>query len=79
MEAEAQLYSYNIDLKIMQVKIMQSYKTDQVGGRASQVGGITCMFKGKNYRTVRDGGNPTKMAVETNSIMQVMNIEITCY
>ena len=42
MEAEAQLYSeYSIDLKIMQVKIMQSYKTDQVGGRASQVGGIT--------------------------------------
>ena len=47
MESEAQLYSYNIDLKIMQVKIMQSYKTDQVGGRASQVGGITCMFKVK--------------------------------
>ena len=34
---------------------MQSYKTSQVGGRASQVGGITC--KEKNYRTVRDGGN----------------------
>ena len=50
---------------------MQSYKTGQVGGRASQVGGITC--KEKNYRTVRDGGNPTKMAVATN-IMQVMNI-----
>ena len=49
---------------------MQSYKTSQVGGRASQVGGITCKFKGvKNYRTVRDGGNPTKMAVATNSIM----------
>ena len=29
---------------------------------------------GKNYRTVRDGGNPTKMAVATNNIMQVMNI-----
>ena len=28
----------------------------------------------KNYRTVRDGGNPTKMAVATNNIMQVMNI-----
>ena len=53
---------------------MQSYKTSQVGGRASQVGGITCMFKVKNYRTVRDGGNPTKMAVVTNNIMQVMNI-----
>ena len=24
---------------------MQSYKTSQVGGRASQVGGITCIFK----------------------------------
>ena len=56
---------------------MQSYKTSQVGGRASQVGGITCKFKGvKNYRTVRDGGNPTKMAVATNSIMQVMNIKL---
>ena len=34
----------------MQVKVckrMQSYKTGQVGGRASQVGGITCMFKVK--------------------------------
>ena len=29
---------------------------------------------GKNYRTVRDSGNPTKMAVATNNIMQVMNI-----
>ena len=48
LEAEAQLYSYiRIDLKIMQVKRMQSYKTSQVGGRASQVGGITCKFKGK--------------------------------
>ena len=28
-----------------------------------KVGGITC--KEKNYRTVRDGGNPTKMAVAT--------------
>ena len=38
------------NLKIMQVKVckrMQSYKTGQVGGRASQVGGITCMFKVK--------------------------------
>ena len=43
LEAEAQLYSDNIDLKIMQVngcKKMNSYKTSQVGGRASQVGGI---------------------------------------
>ena len=24
---------------------MQSYKTNQVGGRASQVGGIACIFK----------------------------------
>ena len=57
---------------------MQSYKTSQVGGRASQVGGITCIFlnKEKNYRTVRDGGNPTKVAVATNSIMQVMNIKL---
>ena len=55
-------------------KRMQSYKTSQVGGRASQVGVITC--KEKNYRTVRDGGNPTKMAVATNSIMQVMNIKL---
>ena len=52
---------------------MQSYKTSQVGGRASQVGGITCIFKVKK-RTVRDGGNPTKVAVATNNIMQVMNI-----
>ena len=51
---------------------MQSYWTSQVGGRASQVGVITC--KDKNYRTVRDGGNPTKMAVAINNIMQVMNI-----
>ena len=51
---------------------MQSYKTSQVGGRASQVGVITC--KDKNYRTVRDGGNPTKMAVAINNIMQLMNI-----
>ena len=51
---------------------MQSYRTSQVGGRASQVGVITC--KDKNYRTVRDGGNPTKMAVAINNIMQVMNI-----
>ena len=55
---------------------MQSYKTSQVGGRASQVGGITCICKEKNYRTVRDGGNPTKVAVATNSIMQVMNIKL---
>ena len=50
MEAEAQLYSDTIDLKIMQVKgcnKKQSYKTNQVGGRASQVGGITCIFKVK--------------------------------
>ena len=48
LESEAQLYSDNsVDLKIMQVKVMQSYKTNQVGGRASQVGGITCKFKGK--------------------------------
>ena len=26
---------------------MQSYKTGQVGGRASQVGGITCIFRVK--------------------------------
>ena len=56
------------------MKKLQSYKTSQVGGRASQVGGIT--FKEKNYRTVRDGGNPTKVAVATNSIMQVMNIKL---
>jgi len=59
----------------MQVKVckkMNSYRTSQVGGRASQVGVITC--KEKNYRTVRDGGNPTKVAVATNNIMQVMNI-----
>ena len=45
LEVEAQLYSDN--RKIMQVKgckKMQSYKTGQVGGRASQVGGITCIF-----------------------------------
>ena len=45
LEAKAQLYSDN--RKIMQVKRcrkMQSYKTSQVGGRASQVGGITCIF-----------------------------------
>ena len=53
---------------------MNSYKTSQVGGRASQVGVITC--KEKNYRTVHDGGNPTKMAVAINSIMQVMNIKL---
>ena len=59
----------------MQVKVCKkknSYKTSQVGGRASQVGVIT--FKEKNYRTVRDGGNPTKVAVAINKIMQVMNI-----
>ena len=33
-------------------------------------------FRHMNYRTVRDGGNPTKMAVATNSIMQVMNIKL---
>ena len=38
-----------------------------------KVGGITC--KEKNYRTVRDGGNPTKMAIATNT-MQVMNIKL---
>ena len=56
------------------MKKLQSYKTSQVGGRASQVGDITC--KEKNYRIVRDGGNPTKMAVATNNIMQVMNIKL---
>ena len=30
----------------------------------------------KAIRTVRDGGNPTKMAVATNNIMQVMNIKL---
>ena len=46
---------------------MQSYKTGQVGGRASQVGGITLYIqsKEKNYRTVRDGGNPTKGGRDT--------------
>ena len=51
MGVEAQLYSYSsIIEKIMQVKVckkMNSYKTSQVGGRASQVGVITCKFKGK--------------------------------
>ena len=54
-------------MQVKECRKMQSYKTSQVGGRASQVGGITC--KEKNYRTVRDGGNPTKMAVATNNIM----------
>ena len=39
-------------MQVKECKKMQSYKTSQVGGRASQVGGITC--KEKNYRTVRD-------------------------
>ena len=48
MESEAQLYSYmSIDLKIMQVKECKVIRTSQVGGRASQVGGITCKFKVK--------------------------------
>ena len=34
------------------------------------------IYKEKNYRTVRDGGNPTKVAVATNNIMQVMNIKL---
>ena len=34
------------------------------------------IYKEKNYRTVRDGGNPTKVAVTTNNIMQVMNIKL---
>ena len=48
LEVEAQLYSDN--RKIMQVKgcrKMKSYKTGQVGGRASQVGGITFIFRVK--------------------------------
>ena len=48
---------------------MQNYKTSQVGGRASQVGGITCIFKVKK-RIIE----PSVMAVTTNNIMQVMNI-----
>ena len=59
-------------MQVKECKKMQSYKTSQVGGRTSQVGGITC--KEKNYRTVRDGGNPTKVAVATNNIMQVVNL-----
>ena len=62
-------------MQVKECKKMQSYKTSQVGGRASQVGGITCIFKVKK-RTVRDGGNPTKVAIATNSIMQVMNIKL---
>ena len=50
---------------------MQSYKTSQVGGRASQVGGITCIFKVKK-RIIE----PSGMAVATNNIMQVMNIKL---
>ena len=34
---------------------MQSYKTSQVGGRASQVGGITCIFK-VNKRNLEPSG-----------------------
>ena len=38
-----------------QVKIMQNYKTSQVGGRASQVGGIACIFK-VNKRSLEPSG-----------------------
>ena len=51
LEAEAQLYSDNI----MQVKVMQNYKTSQVGGRASQVGGIACIIK-VNERNLEPSG-----------------------
>ena len=59
LEAEAQLYSdISIDLKIMQVKECKVIRTSQVGGRASQVGGITCKFKVKK-RIIK----PSVMAV----------------
>ena len=48
LEAEAQLYSYiKYRSENNASKSMQIYRTSQVGGRASQVGGITCMFKVK--------------------------------
>ena len=51
---------------------MQNYKTSQVGGRASKVGGIACIFKvRKKFRIVRDGGNPSKVAVAITSIMNI--------
>ena len=34
---------------------MQSYKTGQVGGRASQVGGIACIIK-ENERSLEPSG-----------------------
>ena len=56
---------------------MQSYKTNQVGGRASQVGGITCIFKVRKRiieLSVMAVIRPRWMAVATNNIMQVVNI-----
>ena len=44
------IYSYTVIIYRSEnnaSKRMQSYRTNQVGGRASQVGGITCKFKGK--------------------------------
>ena len=56
---------------------MQCYRTNQVGGRASQVGGIAYnQSKLKQFRIVRYGGNPPKVAVATSSIMQVINIKL---
>ena len=34
-------------MQVKECRKMQSYKTGQVGGRASQVGGITCIFRVK--------------------------------
>ena len=51
---------------------MQCYRTSQVGGRASQVGGIAYnQSKLKQFRTIRYGGNPPKVAVATRSIMNI--------
>ena len=45
---------------------MQSYKTNQVGDRASQVGGIAWIVK-ENERNLE----PSGMAVATSSIMNI--------
>ena len=39
------IYIRIYNLKKLQVKVMQSYKTSQVGDRAGQVGGIACIIK----------------------------------
>ena len=51
---------------------MQCYRTSKVGGKASQVGGIASIIKvNESNLTVWYGGNPSKVAVTTNNIINI--------